>query len=219
MKKNIIFFRAIFISLFIHILGISLFSIFLPLPLKQRKPIEIIFYPAIETKKISENINLISRKIKENIGTEKTLIQQNIPPINISTEDIIGEKEYLSKTDVRIDIVDVRFEPTLPFLPFSKIQEGFKDEFIEGPAGKRKIIYKEKIEYPLWAQKKGIEGKIKIKFWVSPEGKIFNTEIFSSSGYPEIDLYAEENFKKWVFESADTDKNVWGIITIVFKLK
>jgi len=212
-----IFLKAILISFFIHIFGISLFSIFLPLPLKRRKPLEVSLYP-FQSKKISQNIN-ISKKIKENIGNQKVPFIENIPPIKISTKDIIGEKGYVSKVNFKLNIEEVKFEPSLPVVNFSEIQQEFREELIEGPAGKRKIIYKEKIEYPLWAQKKGMEGKVKIKFWVSPEGKIYNTEIFSSSGYPEIDLYAEENFKKWVFEKVESEKNVWGIITITFKLR
>lgn len=216
--KDRTFLKAILFSLFIHILGISLFSIFLPMPLKKRKPIEMIPYP-IETKKISEKI--VFKEAKEYIGTEKIRMPQNFTPVSISNRDILGEKEYVSKVNFRMDIETSKFEMSLPKIPLTEVYGEIKkeEELIEGPAGSRKIVYKEKIEYPFWAQKRGIEGKVKIKFWVNPEGKIINTEIFSSSGYPEIDLYAEENFKKWLFDTAKSDKNVWGIITIVFKLK
>ncbi|MCM8818193.1 MAG: energy transducer TonB [Candidatus Omnitrophica bacterium] len=215
--KDRTFLKSILFSILIHIIGISLFSISLPLPLKKRKPVEIIQYPSF-TKKTSEKVVL---KEIESIGTENVRVFQNVVPVNISNRDIIGEKEYVSKVNFKIDIEPTKFEISLPEIPLTQVYAEIKreEEIIEGPAGSRKIVYKEKIEYPFWAQKKGIEGKVKIKFWVNPEGKIIDTEIFSSSGYPEIDLYAEENFKKWVFDIAKSDKNVWGIITIIFKLK
>lgn len=216
MKSNT-FIKSIFISFLLHILGLSLFSIFLPLPLKKRVPIEVIIYPELKTEKLSERKVLISKEVENKIGTYKIKPLKEIKDEKISPTELIGEKKYKSHVNISLDFE--KFDFKVPSLPQLNLKEEDKGEIIEGPAGKRKLIYKEKIEYPIWAQKEGLEGKVKIKFWVNPEGKIFNTEIYSSSGYPEIDFYAEENFKKWIFEPVNTDKDVWGIITIVFKLK
>jgi TonB family protein len=228
--KNNIFIKSLLISFLIHLFGISFFSIFLPVPPKRNRPIEVLIYNKLETKKKDIEENLIVKKVEENIGKEKVSNINELKSENISTRDIIGEeKKEATSTSLNLDIE--KFEFKINFHPLDTIEQNITEEkkstggkgtegpIIEGPVGTRKIIYKEKIEYPLWAQKKGVEGKVKIKFWVNPEGKISDTEIFISSGFPEIDLYAEENFKKWIFEPATTDKDVWGIITFIFKLK
>ena len=228
--KNNIFVKSLLISFSIHLSGIFLFSIFLPVPQKRSRPIEVIFYNKLETKKKGIEENLIVKKVEENIGKEKVSNINELKSENISTKDIVGEeKKEATSANLSLDIEKFEFKINLPALDTTEqnITEEKKSTgekrtegpIIEGPVGKRKIIYKEKIEYPLWAQKKGIEGEVKIKFWVNPEGKISDTEIFISSGFPEIDLYAEENFKKWIFEPAMSDKDVWGIITFIFKLK
>lgn len=219
MERNNIFFKALILSFLIHIIGISLFSIFLPLPMKKKKPIELFFYPTSGTKNFSSKDRLILKEIKKDIGEEKISPIKELSSINISKEDIIGEKEYLSQVKVQLDIEKSDFVINIPSIPILNIEENIGEKLIEGPAGKRKLIYKEKIEYPLWAEEKGIEGKVKIKFWVNPEGRIFDSEIYISSGNPELDFYAEENFKKWLFEPINRNENVWGIITIIFKLK
>lgn len=220
MRTNHVLMKAFLISLFIHILGLSFFSIVLPLPFKKNKPIEIIINPSLETKQIKEKPNLVSKKIEENIGMQKVKLEKDVSSINISSKEIISEKEYITPVKVDLDIEKTEFEITsISFPVFNFPQEHSSAELIEGPAGSRKIMYKEKIDYPLWAQQRGIEGKVKIKFWVNPEGKVFNTEISSSSGNPDIDFYAEKKFKNWLFEPVKSEKDVWGIITLIFKLK
>ncbi|MGB9677978.1 MAG: energy transducer TonB [Candidatus Ratteibacteria bacterium] len=220
MRKESLFLKAIFISLFIHFLGLSLFSIILPSPLKKIKPIEVIISPSLETKQIKESVNFVSKKIQENIGKEKIKIEEKVSSTNIAMKEVIGEKEYVTPVRLNLDIEKAEFEINSLSLPVLNLPEdNSSDEVIEGPIGTRKIIYREKIDYPIWAQQKGMEGKVKIKFWVNPEGKIFNTEIFLSSGNPEIDFYAERKLKKWLFEPVKSEKDVWGIITLNFKLK
>jgi len=229
MGKNI-FVKSLLISFFIHLCGTFLFSIFLPGLPKRNKPIEVFLYNKLETKKMDVEEKLLIKKIEKNIGEKKITSLNEARSKNISKKNVIGEdREDKAKTNLDLDIEKYQSKTQLANPPSSPIYETLTDQviegqsvenaIIEGPVGKRKIIYKEKIEYPLWAQKMGIEGKVKIKFWVNPEGKISDTEIYTSSGFLEIDLYAEENFKKWMFEPTAIDEDVWGIITIVFKLR
>jgi len=220
MKTNL-FLKAFFISLFIHIIGLSLFSVILPSPLKKTKPIEIIIFPSLEAKKTMESIKFVSKKIEENIGVLKVKTEEEVPSMKITSKEVFEGNEYITPVKLNLDIEKkADFEINSLSIPVLNLPETTTSgELIEGPAGTRKIIYKEKIDYPLWAQEKGIEGKVKIKFWVNPEGKIYNTEISLSSGNPEIDFYAERKFKKWLFEPVNSEKDVWGIITLNFKLK
>jgi len=220
--KNNIFIKSLLISFSIHLFGVSLFSIFLPPLPKKNKPIEVLIYNNLGTKSKDIEKNLIVKKIEKDLGKEKITTLNKAKSENIAPEITIGEeRKYEVQAKLDLDIEKYEFKINLPPSSTSEEQKRKEDEtlIIDGPIGERKIIYKEKIEYPLWAQKKGIEGKVKIKFWVNPEGKIFSTEIYTSSGFPEIDFYAEENFQKWLFEPIITDKEVWGIITFIFKLK
>lgn len=235
MRQNHTLLKSFFLSFLIHIIGISLFSIIFPIPVKKRFFVETILLPKVEGKKIEQKEKIVSKKIEKKEISEKIAVFKEFPSEKISDKQIYGistaEKipvkellsmaEYIPERVKRIENPEISdFEIKFPSIEFSeKISPEISEEKIEGPAGKRKIIYKEKIEYPLWAQKKGIEGKVKIKFWVDPDGKIVNTEIQFSSGEIKLDLYAEENFRKWLFEPVQTDKNVWGIITLNFKLK
>jgi TonB family protein len=79
------------------------------------------------------------------------------------------------------------------------------------------LVYREPLKYPEWAQKRAIEGNIRIKFWVEPNGRVAETELLISSGYPELDVFVEEVFRKWLFEPAEENKKVWG--EIVFRLR
>ena len=97
-----------------------------------------------------------------------------------------------------------------------ELPDFFTDIEIEGPIGERTLVHRETLEYPDWMQKKGIGGDVTIKFWVDPSGKIAITNLITSSGSSELDMYAQQVFKKWLFEPAATDKQTWGIITFHF---
>lgn len=225
-KKNLLF-KTFIVSLFIHITGISIFSLMLPVAKKEIQPIEVSLLPVsmapaeplVEVKSISLTIPNISP------GGEKITVVKKKEIIRFSSQEIIG----ISKAITPMEILSTRFE-----LPEVKIPEIISfnikgttseektvssDIEIEGPAGERSLIYKEPVDYPVWAIEKSLEGIIRIKFWVDPDGKIVLTNIITSSGYPELDLYTEQRFRKWTFEPVRTDKQAWGLITFRFYLK
>lgn len=219
MEKNLLS-KTLLLSFFIHIIGISIFSIIFPLPSKKYKPVEVTFYPPSYRKdEISKKI--VVKKIEEKKGNIQIKEETKVDITRVLKETILGSEEKIKRNfilDIPSEDIKIAFEKisSIPSLKIEKITD--EEELIEGPAGRRKIIYKEKIDYPLWAQKIGIEGKVKIKFWINPEGKIIETEILQSSGYPELDLYSIEKFKNWLFETAETKENTWGMITFFFKL-
>ncbi len=70
------------------------------------------------------------------------------------------------------------------------------------------------------APSKGEKFQIKLKFLVSPEGKVVFIEKMKSCGYPDIDLIAIRYMKKWQFAPLAPDrpkKNQEGIM--LFELK
>jgi len=88
---------------------------------------------------------------------------------------------------------------------------------VEGPAGGRRILYFEYPSYPEWAEKKGIQAKIELKFWVSEEGYVEDV-IVVKKGYIQLDNLAVQALKKWRFEPVK-GKRQWGIWKPKFELK
>lgn len=225
MKDNHLLLKTFFLSLAIHITGISIFSIIFPSYIPRRKPIEVSLLPPSMDKKV---IKLAKTKILPQLPRIKT-IYEKLAVINekeimkFSLREFLGSPEYIPLTKIKKNFEIPSFK--IKFPQIKKVEKGEKSLFkektekIEGPAGERKLVYREKMKYPEWAEKEGMEGIIKIKFWVSPDGKIIETEIINSSGFPDLDIYTVENFRKWIFEPAKTNKKVWGIITFLFELK
>ncbi len=99
-------------------------------------------------------------------------------------------------------------------------EEGEDEHFtLTGPVARREVIRRVYPEYPQWAQEQGIEGSLKLRFWVSPQGIIERVELESTSGYPEMDSRAIEAMKKWLFEPEDSEELQWGTITIRYSLR
>lgn len=226
MKSEKLLTKTMIASFLIHILGITMFGIFLPKFYTEKKPIEVALLPPSMS---PDKINLIQTKVTPEmpeIGTnyEKLTEVTEKRIVKFSTGRFTGSSEYMPIVQLA-----PQFELPESKVVFPKVSELSVEEDtprktasahnIEGVAGERDLIYKENIEYPVWAQRQGMEGIIRIKFWVNSEGRVTSTGVTSSSGFPELDIYAEESFRKWLFESSKTDKQVWGIITLRFRLK
>jgi len=224
MESNHLLLKAFTVSLFIHIVGISLFSIVFPIPSPSRRPIEISLLPP----SMDKQIQLEKTDIIPELPVLKTKFE-NLAPfersevLKISQRYFTGYADYVPLTKIsdtfKIPEFRIKFPPLPSMKTRSLVSEEKSTEKIEGPIGERKLVYKEKIQYPKWAEKKGIEGNIKIKFWVTPDGRICETEIITSSGYPELDFYTMNKFRKYLFEPINKNKKVWGVITFIFRLK
>jgi len=93
---------------------------------------------------------------------------------------------------------------------------------ITGPVSRRTLIRSVMPRYPAWAEEKGVEGKVELKFWVSPDGMVTSVELVSTSGYPDLDSRAMEAVKKYLFSPLGKDEEKeeqWGTITIKYTLK
>ncbi len=87
----------------------------------------------------------------------------------------------------------------------------------EGPITGRRIERWIQPDYPEWAEKKGIEGEVKLKCWVLPSGEVSEVEVWRTSGWSELDKCASEALKKWKFESIEGKEIQWGIVTFCFE--
>jgi len=90
---------------------------------------------------------------------------------------------------------------------------------IEGPVAKRKVSFQKYPDYPMWAQRHGLEFEIRLKFWVLPSGEVSLVIIEDSSGYPEIDAEVVRAMKRWKFNKVEEAQTQWGMILFKFRLK
>jgi len=88
---------------------------------------------------------------------------------------------------------------------------------VEGPASGRKILYYEYPLYPEWAQRKGVDARVELKFWVSEEGYIEDVVVMKK-GDLQLDNLAAQALKKWRFEPVKGTRQ-WGKIKMTFELK
>ena len=99
-------------------------------------------------------------------------------------------------------------------------EEGEDDDFmLSGPVARREVLRRVYPEYPSWAQEQGVEGTVRLRFWVSSDGLVENVEMESTSGYPEMDSRAIEAMKKWLFEADESEESQWGRISIRYSLR
>ncbi len=91
---------------------------------------------------------------------------------------------------------------------------------IRGPIKGRKLErWIENPDYPEWAQKQGIEGKVEVKCWVLPSGIVRNVETVLTSGWLELDKCAEQALMKWKFGPIKEEEIQWGIVPFEFELE
>ena len=65
----------------------------------------------------------------------------------------------------------------------------------------------EQREFPEWARKRGIEATVRLRFSVTPDGRVKeNIDTVLGSGYSELDKLARSALLKWVFEPLAADK-------------
>ena len=90
---------------------------------------------------------------------------------------------------------------------------------LEGPAREREIVFKPKRLTVL----RGLyddcpEYRVRLKFFVSSDGIVYNPKLLVSSGYPEVDLVAIRFLKRWRFSPlsfVEKDKSPpWGILAV-----
>jgi len=225
MKTDHLLLKLFCASLLIHTGILFLFSLTLPARKKVLLPIEVSLRRPTTGKKPLKLVQTepLPEIPKISYAYDRLFPLKKKEIILESLHEIMGTRNYVFLTQLpkKIEVLQyftVKF-PSIP-IPFEKKKETGISEEIIGPGGKRELVYRETVLYPEWAQKKGIEGNIRIKFWVEPDGRINETELLISSGYPELDIIAEETFRKWLFEPVvKKNKKVWGVIIFRFRLK
>lgn len=135
-----------------------------------------------------------------------------------SLEDIDRERVSISPEEEEDKVVPGREERSGIPRKETGDQPG---EVLEGPVSRRRVLRRVSPEYPSWAEERGAEGEVKLKFWVSPSGHVKNVEVVQTSGYPNLDSRAMEALRKYLFEPLGEDEeqeDQWGTIVIKYTL-
>ena len=90
---------------------------------------------------------------------------------------------------------------------------------IRGPIKWRELERRIEPDYPEWAQKQGIEGKVEVRCLVLPSGVVRSVETVLSSGWLELDKCAEQALMKWKFGPIKEEEIQWGIVPFEFEFE
>lgn len=89
-----------------------------------------------------------------------------------------------------------------------------------GPVADRRLLAHATPIYPEWAKREGVEGIVRLTFFVRPSGTVKeNIVVQKTSGYQEFDQNAIEALKTWRFEPLrNAIGEQWGEITFRYRL-
>jgi TonB family protein len=115
--------------------------------------------------------------------------------------------------------------PPAPAQPRQLTPEERKKELfpIRGALRGRGVLRSEQPDVPEWFRKKGIEAAVRLRFSVTPDGRVKeNIDTDLGSGYAELDNLAKSALSKWIFEPLDPTKGNEvqdGVIEFKFSIK
>jgi protein TonB len=220
--------NSLIASVFIHLLVI----LFLPgLKLNNQLPswveVSVIKFPDIKEKVPQWRTG---KKAFQEPSREVPQVKKNDLPVPVE-EEYYGVPLEMESPDIS-DLIELEeidpVEDIEKVVPGEKGMEGAveglgEDEgfVISGPVINRDVINAQKPKYPDWALKRGIEGEVVVKFWVSPEGMVTSVELVKTSGYPGLDSRAIESVKRYLFAPLGKDEEQemqWGERTLKFYL-
>jgi len=102
---------------------------------------------------------------------------------------------------------------------FLKENERVKTESLklEGPAASRVLYYRPPDpKLPRWIDPHETGSNLKLRFWVSPRGKVVGIEKVTSSGEPMLDMIGMRYLRRWQFNPKTTEQEERGTITLHF---
>jgi protein TonB len=189
-------------------------------------------FPVAEVEPPSLELDLSTDPVSETLGPPPLAGELNAPPAGPARAERRREIEAASKSrerDVTSRIARVRgarervAAPIPPPAPPRDTADGpvAAQEGVEGPLGKRRLIYRESPPYPEWARRQGLETDVKFRIWVNPGGTVSRVSITKRSGNTELDALAERALKQWRFEPLPAhvpQRDEWGEVPMAFRL-
>ena len=238
-RKNIIQ-KSSLGSIFIHLFLVLFFIFF-----SEKKNIE--YYLKVEIIKNSKVILKIEKEkikkqsIKKNVKVEKLqkpsdrppfksprLIQENQKLIK-SFENILNKKLIKQKSkDYKLsNEVSTQWSLEKKKLfdkkEFNEIAQrvNIAENIQWKYAIKRTIVYRPKINYPLYYRQKGIQAKTRFFIKVDRSGNVIHVSVVNSSGYSKLDVIAKQAVRKIIFSANNEQGPSYdeAKIDIYFRLK
>lgn len=159
---------------------------------------------------------------RSTVFTDKVYLKPAGPGRKVLKEFIPGviqEKFAVSIGDYVRDKKELPvYTPTVINLMQGGLGRLKKVSLIMGPAGRREIISRPKaLTVPRGLYGEREEYYVKLKFFVSGKGIVYDAKPIVSSGHPEIDLQAIRFLKRWRFSPSRIfarEKSVWGIMAV-----
>ncbi|MAO32840.1 MAG: hypothetical protein CL824_04970 [Crocinitomicaceae bacterium] len=135
--------------------------------------------------------NEIEQPLKEEIKIEETK-QQTDSKVKTDTSKTPDKDEKKS----RIKVIDQTIVPTPPILGDIDIIDTCKVDIycdtmpeFKGGIDSLSVFIKNNLEYPKWASKKNIQGRVFVSFIVDENGDIKNAKILRNEADPRLDKY------------------------------
>jgi len=165
--------------------------------------------PAPDTK-----ANQVSPESKVYAPASIEPIVTRLAPLPVRLNTLSGDPAGLP---VRIpDISQLRTSPAV-------LASGPQDPFSLGSVDElpRKVSGPD-LRYPLWAQRKGLQATVIIRFLISSTGSVSHVKIHKVEGDESLAQYAQEAVSRWRFSPAHKQGKpvaCWSSQEITFKLK
>ena len=145
-------------------------------------------------------------------GPKRIVLKEFIP------DDVLGKFSF----NIREYISSKKEEPSYYEDSVKRLYEKRSENtvlIIEGPVGGRGVMFRphEKPSVPKGLYGDAEEYMVKLKFFVTQSGIVYDTEPVISSGYPGIDMQAVNFLKKWRFSPSsviDEAKTDWGMMEV-----
>ena len=118
-------------------------------------------------------------------------------------------------------VANVKKIPSYHDDTFQRTSQPIYADRVQGPASVRVLLYKpEPPRLPNILDVTDKKFTMKLKFYISADGKVERVQPVSSSGYPDVDLLGVRYIKEWKFEPKRTSAEPeWGIIDLDLEME
>lgn len=107
------------------------------------------------------------------------------------------------------------FENTAPARPMTSAAPATTKPAVSAPSGPR-ALSRNQPQYPARAQALRIEGRVKVKFDVTPDGRVENVEVLSAQPANMFEREVKNAMRRWRYEAGKPGSGL--VVNIVFRL-
>jgi TonB family protein len=158
----------------------------------------------------------------KDISSKKAAVSLNGNKSNVQVLTSAVKKNLISfkskKGHTKLNVAGQFFTDSSPEVKKELKLGPFTDGLDKAP----QISYYEPIEYPAWAERKGIFGEITVKLFIGAEGKIHNIKVMKQTVGKKLSAYVIARMRNWKFNPPLKDgkpTTAWVVQTVNFKFK